>query len=154
MIGQGKLAVLAAVVVCVLALALKWQMAERAADHARTRVVKIDAARRGEAIRADTGASVAVHTDQAASEQVRVERVTSTVIREIEASPDASTPIPPDLARAWVAGLRGVCDAAGPDACIAAADRIDRPAGVEPVSSGDAPRGGRADRGRGDGLRG
>jgi hypothetical protein len=132
-----------AVCVGVLAVSARLSMTETRAQKAEAKVVVIDAARRTETVRADTGAVVARAADSQAAAQVRVERQTVTVIRQIEASPDASTPIPSDLARAWVSGLRRMCDEA-PGACAdGPADRAHGAPGVQPLPAGDAAGRGR-----------
>jgi len=131
--AKGWIAVSLAVVIGLVVIVEAAILAERRAQKAAGKVVAIDAARRGEVIRAETNQAVAIRGAQAADVQIRVERTTQTIIREIEARPDASTPVPPDLARAWVAGLERVCDAAGADACARGPDRAHAGAGNEPV---------------------
>jgi hypothetical protein len=136
---KGWAAIGAAACVAVLAVASALSSADRRADAAEQKTAAVAEIKRGETIRADTNAAVAIRTDTAASEQIRIERVTNTVIREVKANAAAATPIDPALARAWVRGLRGVCDEAGPGACDGSPDRPDGVAGSKPVPAGSHP---------------
>ncbi|MGL5116500.1 MAG: hypothetical protein ACRC7C_14370 [Beijerinckiaceae bacterium] len=128
---KGWLAVTAALCVAVLAVASALSGADHRADKAEAATGLAKEETRGETIRADTNEAVAIRGTAAADAQVRVERVTHTVIREVEKHAASQTPIDPALARAWVVGLRRMCDEAGPHACAGddAADRVDGAAG-------------------------
>lgn len=127
---QGWLAVGFAICVVVMAVAAALSNADKRADEAEVKVGVVTEEKRGETIRAQTNEGVAARTSEAADVQIRVERQVHTVIRTIKAHPDENTPIPPDLARDWIAGLKRVCDEAGPEACAPAdaPDRVDRKA--------------------------
>ena len=56
-------------------------------------------------------ATIAAQQDQVETEQ-HLRRVAEHAIREIHDSPNASTPVPPDIAAAWAAGIDGLRDAA------------------------------------------
>ncbi len=130
---QGWLAVGFAICVVVMAVAAALSNADKRADAAELKTGVVAEQKRGETIRAETNEAVAVRTDEALGAQVRVERVTSTVIREVQSHAAAATPIDPALARAWVAGLERVCDEAGPGVCAGETDRLDGDARSKPV---------------------
>lgn len=82
--------------------------------------------------------AVGVQTERAVNQARAVERRGAEVMQEIDRHASAAQPIDPALSRAWVAGLRRLCDDAGRDACIAsaAADRTERQPAREPVPAG------------------
>jgi hypothetical protein len=136
---KGWAAITAAACVAVLAVASALSSADKRADAAEQKTGAVTEIKRGETIRAETNAAVAVRTDTAASEQIRVERVTNTVVQRVKANAAAATPIDPALARDWVRGLRSMCDEAGPGACDGAPDRPDGVAGSKPVPARPHP---------------
>lgn len=144
----GALAIVAGVWAAVDGLKDAGRDVEKAQSETRTQ----RATTRVVAINRETAAAVAEETGRLAETQVRIERETQTIIREVKAHVAAQTPIPADLAHTWIAGLERLCDDAGPDAC-GSARRDDEGdagngaagghlavAGNKPVPQGDAPR--------------
>jgi hypothetical protein len=132
--------ILAAVVAALVAAAILAGMnAERKV--ARAEIKAAEATQQAAVAKVEAGSAKAVSTatDQATQSQRRIERRAATIIKEVRSHAGASQPVDPALARAWVAGLKRLCDDAGPDACDAP-DRPDGQSEGKPVPEGPPAR--------------